>query len=74
MTGIHVLHAHNPTIIHRDLKPQNLLVTDDFIVKLSDFGFAKFYTGNETDNDPSNYRGSNTIYSAPVNFFSIIFF
>ena len=28
-------------IVHRDLKPQNILINNDKIIKLADFGFAK---------------------------------
>ena len=27
-------------VIHRDLKPENLLVANDFLLKISDFGWA----------------------------------
>ena len=35
-----IAHAHDMYIIHRDLKPQNIMISDDGKIKITDFGIA----------------------------------
>lgn len=46
VTGLQA--AHNHHIIHRDIKPQNIIISKDGKVKVTDFGIARATTSTQT--------------------------
>ena len=58
--GLAYAHAHG--IIHRDIKPHNILVTNDFVPKITDWGMSKVIA---TTMEKSSVAGFSLSYAAP---------
>ncbi|MEM8993379.1 MAG: serine/threonine-protein kinase [Acidobacteriota bacterium] len=55
--------AHRRLVVHRDLKPSNILVRDDGVLKLLDFGIAKLIS--ETSSEVTRSAPMTPRYASP---------
>lgn len=53
--AVHFLHKCQPPIIHRDLKPANILLSEEDVLKIADFGLSKVLRHTQ-DATPQNYK------------------
>ncbi len=57
-------HAHARGIVHRDIKPANILIDEDDVVKVADFGIAKA-AEDTTDLSPAGMVMGTAAYVSP---------
>ena len=60
--GLWYLHTHHLPIVHRDLSPNNVLLTSQFVAKISDLGVAKVI---QADSKKTKTRAPGTVDFMP---------
>jgi eukaryotic-like serine/threonine-protein kinase len=78
-------HAHSQNVLHRDLRPSNVLVTDNGLAKVADFGTSRFLEiaahgttiiGSPPYMAPEQFQGkalfASDIYSLGVSMFQML--
>jgi eukaryotic-like serine/threonine-protein kinase len=62
--------AHESNVVHRDLKPENIFLTKDeddkLVVKIVDFGLAKFYEPTTADAETVRLTREGALFGTPA--------
>ncbi|XP_055965985.1 receptor-interacting serine/threonine-protein kinase 2 isoform X2 [Sorex fumeus] len=68
--GVNYLHNMNPPLLHHDLKTQNILLDNEFHVKIADFGLSKWrmMSLSQSKSSKSAPEGGTIIYMPPENY------
>jgi len=63
--------AHSAGVIHRDIKPENVMLTQDGMVKVTDFGIAKLRQPDSGETVTQGGQGGTLKYMSPEQISSI---
>ncbi|XP_076185569.1 receptor-interacting serine/threonine-protein kinase 2 isoform X2 [Aptenodytes patagonicus] len=68
--GVNYLHNLNPPLLHHDLKTQNILLDNEFHVKIADFGMSKWrvISMSQSRSETSLPEGGTIIYMPPEDY------
>ncbi|XP_014113710.1 PREDICTED: receptor-interacting serine/threonine-protein kinase 2 isoform X2 [Pseudopodoces humilis] len=68
--GVNYLHNMNPPLLHHDLKTQNILLDDEFHIKIADFGMSKWrvISMSQSRSESSLPEGGTIIYMPPEDY------
>ncbi|XP_071277733.1 receptor-interacting serine/threonine-protein kinase 2 isoform X1 [Agelaius tricolor] len=68
--GVNYLHNMNPPLLHHDLKTQNILLNDEFHVKIADFGMSKWrvISMSQSRSESSLPEGGTIVYMPPEDY------
>ncbi|NXC62217.1 RIPK2 kinase, partial [Aleadryas rufinucha] len=68
--GVNYLHNMNPPLLHHDLKTQNILLDDEFHVKIADFGMSKWrvVSMSQSRSESSLPEGGTIVYMPPEDY------